>query len=525
MGHPLVGILIGSKAEFGVLRKGLEALRAMGVPYRLELASPHRSLERVRRFAERAQGAGLEVLICASSGTNNAPALLSAHTTLPVIAVPIDSPALAGPDCLVTTAQAPVGMPVATVGINSAENAALLATQILAARHEPYRAVLQHQRETAARKLEASFADLLAEYPELCDPARTSPSGVPLTPGLEDETEPGPEDVTPDPSEKHPREETVAPIRPGAQLPPDSSPSPPFGWLVPTPQPQEPGTATEDAGLEGEMAREAMERLAAPPRPAEQLPPPPPDDDLLPGLPSRNGNQPPPAAGEDTGEEGEAPDHRETKIFEIDHETPDEDVLTHAMMVLLEGGIVALPTDTVYGLAVDATNVEAIHQLYNAKGHNAQQKSLSILIHESSMLDTLVREVPPAIESLMEAYWPGGLTILFYRHPMALEGISDQPSVAIRIPRDSIPLQLMGQLNRPLAVINAALGESAAAVNAHEVVERFYGRIDCVLDAGPCRSAQTSTVMSVLTEPYEILREGAIPRRDLKKRLGGLLKD
>lgn len=532
MGRPLVGILIGSKAEFAVLKKGLEALRAMGVPYHLELASPLRSVERVRQFAVQARESGLEVLICAASGTGDAPALLAAHTILPVIAVPVETDAPSGKDCLATTAQAPLGMPVATVGINAAENAVLLATRILAAKHESYRAVLQHQRETATRKLEASFADLAAEYPELCDPARTSPSPNANPVPFEDETDPGPEDVTPDPPATQTGEGTVAPIRPGARLSPERSPRPPFGWLVPTPQPQEPGTATEDAELAAEMEREALE---ATPPPADTLPPPPPDHDLLPAGAGKEEagkakvktplpDAPAPAIADNAAGKDLLP-HRETKIFEIDHESPDEDVLTHAMMVLLEGGIVALPTDTVYGLAVDATNLEAIQNLYSAKGHNAQQKSLSVLIHESSMLDTLVREVPPAVESLMEAYWPGGLTILFYRHPGALRGISDQPSVAIRIPHDTIPLRLMGQLNRPLAVINAALGNTPAAINAHEVIDRFYGRIDCVLDAGPCRSAQTSTVMSVLTEPYEILREGAIPRRDLKKRLGDLLKD
>jgi len=208
-----------------------------------------------------------------------------------------------------------------------------------------------------------------------------------------------------------------------------------------------------------------------------------------------------------------------------DRAEPDEDVLSHAMMVLLEGGIVAFPTDTVYGLAVDATNADAVRRLYEVKGATASSKSLSILIHDGGALDGLVKEVPPPIESVLDVYWPGGLTVIFAKHPNVLASVTESPSIAIRIPDDPIALRLMAMVQKPLAVINAAVPNQQPATDGKQVLERYEGKIECLLDAGPCRSGKASSVISVITEPYELLREGAIPARDLKRALGDKMKD
>jgi 5-(carboxyamino)imidazole ribonucleotide mutase len=528
MPNPLVGVVIGSRADFSIMKRGLETLRTIGVPYRLEMAPAHRTPGRLRRFAERAEGEGFEVIICAAGGSAPVAAILASHTTLPVIAVPIDSTPLRGQDALMSMVQTAPGIPVATVGINNGENAALLAAQILALKHPGLRTSLRHMRETSARRVDAAFAELLEEFPELCDPLRTAPPiAAPRMRNTEEDTDPGPEDATPDPPEFAPAPAaSPEPIRPGAQLaePAAQARAAGPGWLVSTPEPQEPGIVTEDGEIAADLG---APRPPAPPSRGPETPPPPSLRDLAPARPDASPATDLLAAVVEAPEpEPQPPPPIDTKIFAIDHESPDEDILDHAMMVLLEGGIVALPTDTVYGLAADATNTAAIARLYGVKGRDTHAKSLSILIPSPDMLDRLVREVPAAVESVIENLWPGGLTIVFYKHPDVLASISDSPSIALRIPRDEIPLGLMRKVGRPLAVINAATSERPTpATNAHDVTERFYGRIECVLDAGPCRSAQPSTVLSVLAEPFEILREGAIPRRDLKKILGDKLKD
>mgnify|MGYP005859670249 CR=1 FL=1 len=132
MQRPLVGVIVGSRSDFNVMRRGLETLRVMGIPYVFEVASPHRNPDRVARFASTAGERGLEVLIAGAGGNGQLPGTLACYTTLPVIGVPVDATPMRGEDALLGIVQMPPGTPVATVGINQAENAAILAVQMRA---------------------------------------------------------------------------------------------------------------------------------------------------------------------------------------------------------------------------------------------------------------------------------------------------------------------------------------------------------------------------------------------------------
>lgn len=533
MGKPLVGVILGSRVDFNIMRRGLESLRVMGVPYVFEMASPHRSPERLARFALSATEMGLEVIICAAGGSGHLAGVLASYTTLPIIAVPIDSTTLRGEDALHSMVQMPPGIPVATVGINNGENAALLATQILANKYPHYKSVLKHARAALGQRLDSAYKELLSEYPDLCDLKKTAPPYLKPS-AVDDDTDSGEQETQGGESDT---DDNSSPIRPGASLGirADTVPAASAGELVSTPVPHEPGRATEAGAPSTENDTPMVVE-------EESLPPPPRDSDLAPRPMSIEKNfgaafvrsaiaasaetPPPPSSLDSTDEILLQLERalRDTKLFQIEHDNPDEDILAHAMMVLLEGGIIALPTDTVYGLAVDALNPAAVRSLYELKGQESARKSLSVLIHTPDMLETLVKEVPAAIETVMERFWPGALTILFFKQSSVLASVSDSPSIAIRIPRDAIALRLIEMVRRPLVVINASFQDSPAATNSRELLDRFDGKIDCILDAGPCTSAQTSTVLSVLTEPFEILREGAVGRGDIKLILGDKLK-
>jgi len=519
MAKALVGVILGSRADFNVMRRGLESLRMMGVPYALEFLSAHRTPDRLAQWARKASDNGIEAIICGAGGSAQLAGAVACHTLVPVIAVPIDSTPLRGQDALYTLVQQPLGTPVATVGINNSENAAFLVAQILAIKYPAFREVLAHTRAAAAQRLDATGKELVGEFPDLCDPARTTGASAPR--GREEEdTDPG--------SDPGARNGDSGVIRPGARVVGNSK-------LVPTPRPQEPGTPTGDPALDAETPTLVVPR----PRP---YPAPPSDEDLAPAMFMKPRiATPTPRSARDvvaeflhsvepgrrpmTAEFDKALASVETKVFQVDRAEPDEDVLSHAMMVLLEGGIVAFPTDTVYGLAVDATNADAVRRLYEVKGATASSKSLSILIHDGGALDGLVKEVPPPIESVLDVYWPGGLTVIFAKHPNVLASVTESPSIAIRIPDDPIALRLMAMVQKPLAVINAAVPNQQPATDGKQVLERYEGKIECLLDAGPCRSGKASSVISVITEPYELLREGAIPARDLKRALGDKMKD
>ena len=146
---PLVGIIMGSSSDWETMRHAAEVLAALSVPFESRVISAHRTPDLLFDYASRAAGRGLEVLIAGAGGAAHLPGMTAAKTLLPVIGVPIQSKALNGLDSLLSIAQMPTGVPVATVAIGEpgARNAALLATAILAGRHAPLRDALASFRE------------------------------------------------------------------------------------------------------------------------------------------------------------------------------------------------------------------------------------------------------------------------------------------------------------------------------------------------------------------------------------------
>lgn len=133
--HPLVGILGGSKSDFPILEKAVAVLTELGVPNELLVVSAHRTPDRLFAYAEQAASRGIEVIIAGAGGAAHLPGMLAAKTHLPVIGVPIPTENLRGLDSLLSIVQMPRGIPVATVAIGGAENAGLLAAQILGGRY------------------------------------------------------------------------------------------------------------------------------------------------------------------------------------------------------------------------------------------------------------------------------------------------------------------------------------------------------------------------------------------------------
>jgi len=133
--HPLVGVLGGSKSDFPILEKAVAVLTQLGVPNELMVVSAHRTPDRLFAYAEQAPARGIEVIIAGAGGAAHLPGMLAAKTHLPVIGVPIPTESLRGLDSLLSMVQMPRGIPVATVAIGGAENAGLLAAQILAGRY------------------------------------------------------------------------------------------------------------------------------------------------------------------------------------------------------------------------------------------------------------------------------------------------------------------------------------------------------------------------------------------------------
>lgn len=140
-------ILMGSDSDFEVMKKAARVLKDLDVPFELDVCSAHRTPDRAKKYAEEAEERGIEVIIAAAGMAAHLAGFIAAHTTLPVIGVPVASGALNGVDSLYSTVQMPPGIPVATVAINGAENAAYLACEILAIKYPELRQKLKDKRK------------------------------------------------------------------------------------------------------------------------------------------------------------------------------------------------------------------------------------------------------------------------------------------------------------------------------------------------------------------------------------------
>ena len=186
-----------------------------------------------------------------------------------------------------------------------------------------------------------------------------------------------------------------------------------------------------------------------------------------------------------------------------------------AAEMLRRGGLVAVPTETVYGLAGNGLDEAVIEKIYKVKGRPAV-KPISLMVSGSDQMDALCREVPPAALTLSGRFWPGPLTLVLRAKecvPSILRAGGE--TVGLRCPRQEQTLALLRSLEFPLAVPSANPSGKESPVTAEEVHAYFDGKIDAVIDGGPCSLGQESTVMDLSSEPYRILRQGSLPAEEI----------
>lgn len=159
-----VAVIMGSDSDLPVVEKGIEVLKEYGVPFEVHVHSAHRTPEEAGAFAKSARAQGFGVLICAAGMAAHLAGAFAANTTLPVIGIPCSSKVLEGMDALLSTVMMPPGIPVATVGVNTAKNAALLAIEILAVTEESLAEKLQADRDRNHEKIMQKDQELSARF-------------------------------------------------------------------------------------------------------------------------------------------------------------------------------------------------------------------------------------------------------------------------------------------------------------------------------------------------------------------------
>lgn len=486
---------MGSLADYEAVKPGLDLLESWGVPHELLVASTHRTLERVVQWSEGAESRGVEVIIAAAGMAAHLPGIVAGQTNLPVIGVPIEAGALKGIDALYSIVQLPMGTPVACVGINGSVNAAVLALQILARLYPDWTPTLEEYRAGLTRRLDQQNAQLKLNRPgaiwtdweraaaeKLNAPASIAPAAssahAPITNDDDEEYEDDEEDLE-DADQEDDSDEDESDDEQSR-----SEPAPPL----------RPNDAARDL-----LFRQAHPPLTGPPHsPKPHM--------------SRIQNV-------DTSSRSGIPYVGRVKV---DDEIPPVEVIEQAVDCLLAGGVIALPTETVYGLAVDATNVQAVNRLFALK-ERAPNKPIAIFLDSQKMLTSIARVVPAQSRNMLEAFWPGPLTVVFEKQERAFGHLSPGPTIGIRIPDHSTPLALVQELRRPLACTSANISGQSEARSADEIEAMFGRSVDMILDAGTLPEVSPSTVIDVTCVPFKILREGAISTEQLAAVLGDMI--
>jgi L-threonylcarbamoyladenylate synthase len=205
------------------------------------------------------------------------------------------------------------------------------------------------------------------------------------------------------------------------------------------------------------------------------------------------------------------------EILKVDADNSEERILTRAAVILANGGIIAYPTETFYGLGADATNEKAIEKIFAVKGRNFKNP-ISLIIGQADDIYPLVQDVPEAAKKLMAAFWPGALTIVF----LAANNISPlltagSGKIGLRISSHPGAQGIVQKLKSPLTATSANLSGAPECTRASEVAEQIGDKIDAIVDLGNTPGAKGSTIIDVTCMPFAILREGAISRKVIEK--------
>ena len=208
----------------------------------------------------------------------------------------------------------------------------------------------------------------------------------------------------------------------------------------------------------------------------------------------------------------------ETKLFH-----PDQ--VEEAAAILRRGGLLAIPTETVYGLGADGLNPEAVRRIFEAKGR-PQDNPLILHIPSADWLERYCEEVPHAAYLLAERFWPGPLTMILKRKPVVPDVTTGGlDTVGMRCPDHPVTLAILREADLPVAAPSANTSGRPSCTNAADVKEDMWGKIEGIMDGGPCAVGVESTIVDLTVDPPQLLRPGGLPLEALEEVLGEVTVD
>jgi L-threonylcarbamoyladenylate synthase len=204
------------------------------------------------------------------------------------------------------------------------------------------------------------------------------------------------------------------------------------------------------------------------------------------------------------------------RVF-VDPAAPQQDALEEAAKWIVNGGVVALPTDTLYGLAVDPFNRAAVAQLFEIKGRPGD-RAVPLIAADVEQVAHHFGALTPTAARLAERYWPGPLTLVVWSPPALPRSVTGGlATVGVRVPADDIARAICARCKRPVTATSANLSGRPPTADPDEVERELGGRIDFLLDAGPTRGGPPSTIVDVTTPHPVLVRAGAIAWSELEE--------
>jgi L-threonylcarbamoyladenylate synthase len=208
-----------------------------------------------------------------------------------------------------------------------------------------------------------------------------------------------------------------------------------------------------------------------------------------------------------------------TLVLKVDATKPNPEDIEKAVDVLKKGGLVAFPTDTVYGIGADVFNKDAVERIFSAKGRDSR-KPLQVLIADKTDLSFIADNQSDILHRLVDKFMPGALTIV-------MSAKSDFPkwvtcgldTVGVRMPANVLALEMIKAFGRPIAATSANISGMPDPKDAQQVLEYLDGKLDLILDGGAPTDNIPSTVIDISVNPPRILRHGVIPEDKLRKEI------
>ena len=199
---------------------------------------------------------------------------------------------------------------------------------------------------------------------------------------------------------------------------------------------------------------------------------------------------------------------KRTKVVTLDPHRPEEKLIKKAARIIKKGGLVAFPTETVYGLGADYFNNTAVKKLYRVK-NRPSDKPLTLHISDVSMLEEFIGELPELARRLIKKFWPGPLTLILMS--------KDGRKLGFRMPKNEIASKLISECGTPIVAPSANLSGEKSPIEAGDISKRLGRRINMILDGGKTQLGVESTIIDTTVFPYRILREGAIKKAGISK--------